>query len=326
MAYRVLLVVSAFALASPSAHVHAETARIVDGGPRGKSQRRSLEASLARAVSAASVCFKRAAPASIAVDLRVAPGGKVTSATAKTDGAVAQCVAGILAVVTLDATGKNLRFTVAFDTRALSGGSIADALSPYQEKLKRCRDQASDKSRAARAVLQFLIHPDGRVERPKVSESDLKDRKVEQCLVKTMTGARLGKGVTAKKVRYTLNVAFPAVRDTATGAAAGPDKAAQPSKDGPLSGREISKVMRERRDAFHQCYAKRVRKNRSLAGRVILRFTIRDDGTVRNVKIKETALNNAKVENCIVKIGKTLQFPASSGETRVFFPFVFSVQ
>ena len=86
--------------------------------------------------------------------------------------------------------------------------------------------------------------------------------------------------------------------------------------------------MRRRRAEFSACYDRYAKANRKLAGRVVLRYTIRDDGTVRNVKIRESTLNHRGVEQCLVKVGKTLRFPSQPGRkpTRVQYPFAFSRQ
>lgn len=321
MLHRILVLSLIYSL-THSAQARADAVR-VEGGPGSTAVKRQINAALTQAGGAAQVCFKRKAPASISVSVKVAPNGQVTSARQDTDGPVAQCMAGILAVSSLPATGRRYSLRATFDTSKFSGGSIKDALARVQSDLRSCQRR----QKSGKATVEFVIHPDGRVTDPQVRNSTVSDAEAG-CLRKTMARARLGRGVTAKKVRYSLQIRFPeggsaSGADVADRVATMPDDL-RPQKDGPLSGAEIQKVMRRVRDKVNQCYARELKKNRNLAGKVVLRFTIRDDGTVRNVKIKETQLGNARVEKCIVKVGQKLRFPNSSGATRVFYPFLFS--
>jgi TonB family protein len=315
------------ALLSLPGLARAEVAHIERGAPAKAKQRRALEQALARAAATAGVCFRRDVPERIRIDLEVEPGGRVGKSTHQDGGAIGQCLAGVLAVQTVPAPGARLTLRVAFDARTLAGGGIESALAPYQDKLRACK---GDKTRGGRAVIRFIIQPDGRVLEPAIQESDLADERLERCLVDTMAKAKLGQGVVAKNVRYALHVAFPAgAAAAATGDssnAAGGSLAPQPQKDGPHEGSDISAVMDRHKDIFNRCYAKQAKQKRALAGTVILRFTIRANGTVRNVKIKETTLNHAKVEQCIVEAGTKLRFPEAAGETRVFYPFAFSTK
>lgn len=318
MVYRVLVLSLVYSLTT-SAPARADAVRI-EGGPRAAAVKRQIDAALTKAGGAAQVCFKRKVPASIAVSVQVAPNGDVSSARQDTDGPVAQCLAGIVAVSSLPATGKRYKLRAIFDTSKFSGGSINDALARVQGDLRACQKGQT----SGAATLHFVIHPDGHITDPQVREATVSDAEAS-CLRTTIGRARLGAGVTAKKVRYSLQVRFPERASAGSGGtvATMPDDL-RPQKDGPLSGPDIQKVMGRVKDKFNQCYARELKKNRKLAGKVVLRFTIRDNGTVRNVKIKESAINNRKVETCLVKVAQKLSFPGSSGQTRVFYPFLFT--
>ena len=188
-----------------------------------------------------------------------------------------------------------------------------------------CRER-SKASVSGRVVLRFAIEPSGRLVQPTVQSSELRDRAIEGCLIDRLGKLRLGRGVTSKRVNYSLSLDFAKQRGGVATTAGGGKGDMQPRKDGPLPGRAISQVMEKYKSRFSACYTKQARRNRALAGRVVLRFTVRDDGTVRNVKIRETTLNNAKVERCMVKVGESLRFPGEPGRaaTRVWYPFAFS--
>lgn len=327
-----------FLLAVPVTEARGESPRIVSGGPKGKTAQAQVVRSLNRASRALSVCWRGKRPDAVTVALAVDARGEVTSSRQKTRGAVAQCAAGVLAVQTVAATGASYRVTVSLSTSASGrsgpsgSGRIDAALAAHRSALEGCHERAKARDYAGGEVtLRFLIRPDGSIVDPAVAASRLGDARVERCLLDTLKAARLGAGVTDKTVSYSLRLRMPGKGDhrggdgtTKPGAKA--DSSLQPRKDGPLAGSVISTAMRKRKADFSACYDAQARRDRTLAGRVVLRFTVRGNGRVSNVKVRETTLNNAKVERCMVKVGETLTFPAEAGRapTRVFYPFAFS--
>jgi outer membrane biosynthesis protein TonB len=309
----------------------AEPVRIVDGGPRAGAQRAEVTRSLAAAARSLGVCWRgerpgASRPDTVMVDVSVDARGHVTAAKQATPGALAQCAAGVLAVQSLAATGSEYRLRAAFATRDQAGGSIQAALEPHRAELDQCQARAGDPAVRGQAVLRFMIHPDGRITEARLQSSELGDAKMERCLTSTIQNVRLASGLTSKVVSYSLALSFAGAAPASRAPAAPPASGLQPRKEGPLSAQAITAVMDRRKSEFSSCFATQARKNRALAGTVVLRFTIGAEGSARNVKIRDTTINNAKVEDCIVKVGKTLRFPAESGRapTKVFYPFEFS--
>ena len=62
------------------------------------------------------------------------------------------------------------------------------------------------------------------------------------------------------------------------------------------------------------------------AGTVAVRFTIRADGSVGNPSIKESTMQSAPMEQCLLEQLETLQFPAPEGGgiVMVRYPLRFS--
>jgi outer membrane biosynthesis protein TonB len=331
MAFRLLLpVVALLAFAVPG-RAGAESVRIVNGGPRAGAQRAEVKRSLVAAARSLGVCWRGARPGAsvpdtVLVDLSVDARGHVSAAKQATPGAPAQCAAGVLAVHSLAATGAAYRLRAAFATRDQGGRSIQSALEPHRAALDRCQARAANPAARGQAVLRFKIHPDGRITEARIQSSELRDVKMERCLTSTIQGIRLASGLTGKAVSYSLALRFDGAAPASRAPAGSPAGRLQPRKEGPLSAQAITAVMNRRKSEFSACFSAQARKNRALAGTVVLRFTIGDEGSPRNVKIRDTTLNNARVEACIVKVGKTLRFPAESGRapTKVFYPFEFS--
>jgi hypothetical protein len=73
------------------------------------------------------------------------------------------------------------------------------------------------------------------------------------------------------------------------------------------------------------CYEKALIKEPSLAGKVVLEWTISLSGTVVTAKIKNSTLRNSTVEGCIIQDLKTWKFPpAKGGLVIVSYPFLFN--
>ncbi len=94
---------------------------------------------------------------------------------------------------------------------------------------------------------------------------------------------------------------------------------------GALDKTVIDRVIKQHLAQIRYCYQKELNKNPSLAGKVVIKFTIAADGTVSAAEVKSTTLNNATVEQCIVNRFLRFQFdpPAGGGIVIVSYPFVF---
>lgn len=303
-----------------ASHAHAGPA-ISTGGPNKKADKAALNKALNRIAPALEVCWRGDRPGTIKVSLSVAGDGAVTRSKHKTKGAAAQCAAGVLAVQSLPATGKKYAVVVAFPTEVLDvAAQIQNDLRGYHSALQACGEGAE-----GTVVLKFKIHPDGHVSNASIDSSTLNDKSVHRCLKKTINAATLSERAGGKVLGYSLSVNLPPASSKAKATSSKGTKQ-QPQKSGPRPAGDISAVMDAKMPKFAACYKKRVKKKKGLSGSVVLRFTIRPAGTVRNVKIRETTLNDSAVEDCLVKVGKTLDFGAhdSSKTTKVFYPFTFS--
>lgn len=94
---------------------------------------------------------------------------------------------------------------------------------------------------------------------------------------------------------------------------------------GAIDRKDIDLIVRENLVDFRNCYEYELKKNRNLVGRIVVNFTIDQDGSVPVAKINRSTMNNEIVEKCVVKVTKKLQFPAPRGGGIVIvnYPFVF---
>lgn len=83
--------------------------------------------------------------------------------------------------------------------------------------------------------------------------------------------------------------------------------------------------MKDRLKAITGCYERELKRNPTLKGRVVVRFTITSAGRASGVEIEENSLGDDAVGACIRTIVRTWAFPFKpDDEVTVSYPFVFS--
>lgn len=105
-------------------------------------------------------------------------------------------------------------------------------------------------------------------------------------------------------------------------ALAGPG-AEEATVHGSLDKEVIRRVIRQHLGEVKQCYEDQLKKDPSLAGRVMARFTIGADGKVTESGIEETSLKSPACEKCIADAVRGWEFPKPrGGKVVVSYPFV----
>lgn len=87
----------------------------------------------------------------------------------------------------------------------------------------------------------------------------------------------------------------------------------------------VKSVIKNNLNLFKNCYEVEYRKNHSLEGKVVIGWSIDQNGLVTKTWVKDTKMNNQNVENCLTDKVKTLNFPKAPLGTvaEVQYPFVF---
>jgi len=100
---------------------------------------------------------------------------------------------------------------------------------------------------------------------------------------------------------------------------------ATPIVQGALPSDVIKRVIDQNKQQVRYCYEVELQRNQSLEGRLGVAWIIGAAGTVTQVRIKETTINNKNVENCVMEKIKNWIFPrpAGGGIVEVNYPFVF---
>lgn len=95
---------------------------------------------------------------------------------------------------------------------------------------------------------------------------------------------------------------------------------------GALDKEKIDAGVRRNMSSLRRCYAQGLKSNPTLAGRVVIKFTIAADGSVSQAAVKSSSMNHPETENCMVAAVRTFHFPepTGGGVVIVSYPFSFS--
>lgn len=294
----------------------AGPATITKGGPR--SDRAKVERALDAAAGAMSVCWRKSPPPSVSVKVSVAADGAVT-ATPAAKSAAAQCAAGVLAVWTVPGGAWS------GEVEIKTGGAPADLSSVIQSQImanassiKACQSYAP--TAAGPVQIKMTIQLDGSIKDVQVASS--LGARIDACVQKAVAALHLDPLAATAPVKYSLAVAFAGKGEDAgtPGGGGGKLPETEPAGGtvaGGLPVDQVMPVMKAARPRIVACGRKGKGK-----GKVVTRFTIRPDGTTKNVVIKES-INDKGIEACLVGVFKSLRFPAGEGETKVSYPASF---
>jgi TonB family protein len=89
-------------------------------------------------------------------------------------------------------------------------------------------------------------------------------------------------------------------------------------------GNRIRRVVRRRINQIKNCYELELQKHHGLAGRVVVRFSVKPNGSVRAATVAGSTVGNETVEACMVAVVRRWRFPEipERGGAVVSYPFV----
>jgi hypothetical protein len=101
--------------------------------------------------------------------------------------------------------------------------------------------------------------------------------------------------------------------------------AAPEVESGEVDRDALNRYVKARKAAIVACYEKELKRNPTMKGKVVVRFSISTSGRATEIDIEENTLGNDAVSACIKAIIRTWVFPFKpESEVPVAFPFVFS--
>ncbi|MBJ6765393.1 AgmX/PglI C-terminal domain-containing protein [Myxococcaceae bacterium JPH2] len=87
----------------------------------------------------------------------------------------------------------------------------------------------------------------------------------------------------------------------------------------------LARYVKQRLKAIQNCYEKELKRNPSLKGKVVVRFSIKPSGRAGDIDVEENTLSNDAVGSCIRAVIRTWVFPFKpDDDVTVAYPFVFS--
>ncbi len=95
---------------------------------------------------------------------------------------------------------------------------------------------------------------------------------------------------------------------------------------GGLKKAEIARVIQRNLPRFKFCYDKQLATNPNLDGKISVYFTIAPTGSVARASVVETSMHDDTVEECVLRVMRTLKFPKPKGGGIVFvtYPFIYA--
>lgn len=97
-----------------------------------------------------------------------------------------------------------------------------------------------------------------------------------------------------------------------------------PEVEGKMDQAKINAIIKSKQKALQDCYERELRKNPNLSGKIVVRFTITEDGKVTDVRIESDTMGNPDVADCILARIRRWIFPKpDEGSVTVSIPFVF---
>jgi TonB family protein len=308
---RFVAAVATAAIAAAAAPAAAEVT-IVKGGPRADKGR--VTGALNDAAQAMAVCWRGKPPAKVRIKLDVAADGAVT-ANAIGKGGAAQCAAGVLAVWTLPGGAWSGEVEVpAAAPQVDLASAIQQQLLSRSATIKSCQSKAP--AAAGPVAIKMKIHPEGTISDVVVSSS--LGAAIDGCVQKAVTALRLDALPANAPITYQLAVSFVG-KDAGGGGGGDPITPTTDPDGGIVAGAldidVVRRIMARGRAQMVGCG----KKGKQTKGKVVVRFTVRPDGTTKNVVVKEP-LGDDAIEACLVGAFKALEFPTASGETKVTYP------
>ena len=88
----------------------------------------------------------------------------------------------------------------------------------------------------------------------------------------------------------------------------------------------VQNFVRQHVAGIRECYEKGLEQNKELKGKIVVEWTIGPEGTVTEVSLKESNMNDQSFESCVTENIKTWGFapPKDGGTVKVEYPFEFS--
>ena len=86
----------------------------------------------------------------------------------------------------------------------------------------------------------------------------------------------------------------------------------------------LNSVLRRYQPRLVKVYEDYLKRSPDLAGKIVVKFTIEADGSVSNVQLVSSDLNNPSLESDIIRRIERIKFPPASGKLTIEWPVIFT--
>lgn len=96
---------------------------------------------------------------------------------------------------------------------------------------------------------------------------------------------------------------------------------------GSIAPVEVKKALVARKDDVRACYHSLLEKDKKASGKVVIRFTVAEDGTVEETVIMNATTLPNETAQCIADVVKSTTFPKpQGGKARITYPWEFTAE
>ncbi len=198
---------------------------------------------------------------------------------------------------------------------SLSQSQIESGLADREASVDGCVSRAQNRNPrvSGDVVVSGRIGTDGRVESVIIARSDVEDRRLEECILRAVQGARFPDAGTVTEFEHAFTVARSRSRVREAEAPGDLDFAQPPGDDeeeGPpqLDSSSIDRLVEEHRQAFNNCYVSALQEDSELAGDIEVSWAVAPDGSVPSAVVTGGSLDDSGMHDCVAGVVRGWRF------------------
>jgi hypothetical protein len=198
--------------------------------------------------------------------------------------------------------------------RGPRGYAVASAACKSVAAIKKCHDEA--KNPVGSLVFDVAVG-DGKATSVKKTGGDVTDETLTTCVSAALAAATYeaaANGTTAYKITFE-----PARRSVPT------VMVSSATASGPLPPEVIRRVVRAHFNKIRFCYDRALRSQPTLAGKLVMNFTIDPKGGTKGVSVADGTISDPDLRSCVIAAFTSMSFPEpKSGPVVVTYPIEFT--
>ena len=206
-----------------------------------------------------------------------------------------------LAAAALLAAGSHLAH--AEEVQPMSAAQERKVVEAHLGEIKACMKKVPD-GPVGKLAVKYVILPTGKTEKPHPIDSTTGNQKLDECIADVFRGMQFPTGFPPQERHYPFVFA--------------PRKA-------DLTDDQIVTTVKAHVNDVKACYEESLKEKNDLKGKLVIEFTVGEDGKVVSTRKVESTVNHGKVETCILTKAKTWPFPKPKGVGTVVFPYPFDL-